>query len=118
MIFNPEKYQIFFYNHYVDMRKGHSSLAMLVSNKTRFEIMDGALFLFVSKNQKIIKGLFFDGTGLVLLHKKLESGRFMSFNASEAVFEVNKDEFNIIFFGGHIPLSRTGKRIKLKKIKK
>ncbi len=115
MIFNPKKHQIFFYNDYVDMRKGHSSLAMIVTQKTKIEIMDGTLFLFVSKNKKIIKGLFFDGTGLVLLHKKLESGRFMSFDASKSAFEVNEDEFKIIFHGGHIPLSRQGKRIKLKK---
>ncbi len=77
--------------------------------------MNRSLFLFISKNKKTIKGIFFDGTGLVLLHKKLESGSFMSFNASNAAFEINEDEFNIIFHGGHIPLSRTGKRIKLKK---
>ena len=45
MIFNPQKYQIFFYNDYVDMRKGHHSLAMLVTNKIKFEIMDGSLFV-------------------------------------------------------------------------
>ena len=97
------------------MRKGHNSLAMIVTNKINFELMDGALFLFVSRNKKTIKGIFFDGTGLVLLHKKLESGSFMSFDSSSATFEINEDEFNIIFHGGHIPLSRTGKRIKLKK---
>ena len=88
---------------------------MIVTKKTQFEIMDGSLFLFVSKSKKILKGLFFDGSGLVLLHKKLESGSFMSFNTSQASFEINEDEFNIVFHGGHIPLSRTGKRIKLKK---
>ncbi len=115
MIFNPQKHQIFFYNEFVDMRKGHSSLAMIITQKTKFEIMDGSLFLFISKNKKILKGIFFDGTGLVLLHKKLESGSFMSFNAANASFEVNQEEFKIIFHGGHIPLSRKGKRIKFKK---
>ncbi len=115
MIFNPQKNQIYFHNEYVDMRKGHNSLAMIVTKKINFELMDGALFLFVSKNKKTIKGILFDGTGLVLLHKKLESGRFMSFDASNATFKINKNEFNIIFHGGHIPLSRTGKRIKLKR---
>jgi len=115
MLFDPRKNQIYFYNDFVDMRKGHSSLAMLVTNKINIEIMDGSLFLFVSKNKKTIKGIFFDGSGLVLLHKKLEAGSFMSFSASKAAFEVNEDEFKIIFHGGSIPLSRTGQRIKLKK---
>ena len=115
MIFNPQKNQIFFYNDFIDMRKGHNSLAMVVIDKIDKELMDGSLFLFVSKNKKTIKGIFFDGSGLVLLHKKLEAGSFMSFNLSKVAFEVNEKEFNIIFHGGHIPLSRTGKRIKLKK---
>lgn len=115
MIFNPNKHPIYFYNEFVDMRKGHSSLAMMVTKKIDKEIMDGSLFLFISKNRRILKGIFFDGSGLVLLHKKLESGSFMSFNLSKVAFEVNEDEFNIIFHGGQIPLSRTGKRIKLKK---
>jgi transposase len=115
MIFDPIKHQMFFYNEFVDMRKGHSSLALLVTQKTDIEIMDGHLFLFISKNKKIIKGIFFDGTGLIIVHKKLEAGTFMSFDASSAAFEVNEDEFKIIFHGGHIPLSRSGKRIKLKK---
>jgi transposase len=115
MIFNPQKNKIYFYNEYVDMRKGHNSLAMIVTKKINSELMDKSLFLFVSKNKRTIKGIFFDGTGLVLLHKKLESGRFMSFDVSSATFEMNEDEFNIVFHGGHIPLSRTGKRIKLKR---
>jgi transposase len=114
MIFNPQKYKIFFHNEFVDMRKGHSSLAQIVTEKVKFELMEGHLFLFISKNKKTIKGLFFDGTGLVLLHKKLEAGRFMTFNSSNCAFEINQDEFNIIFHGGHIPLTRSGKRIKLK----
>lgn len=97
------------------MRKGHNSLAMIVTNKVNAELMDGSLFLFVSKNKKTIKGIFFDGTGLVVLHKKIETGKFMSFDTSRAAFEINEDEFNIVFHGGHIPLSRTGKRIKLRK---
>ncbi len=114
MIFNPQKHQIFFYNEFVDMRKGHSSLAQLVTHKIKTELTDGALFLFISKNKKTVKGIFFDGTGLVLVHKKLDAGRFMTFNAAQSAFEVNMDEFGIIFHGGHIPLSRSGKRIKLK----
>lgn len=113
MIFDPNKHKIFFYNDYVDMRKGHNSLAMLITNKTNFEIMEGSLFLFVSKNKRTLKGLFFDGSGLVLLHKKLESGKFMSVDCISSPLELFQEDFNIVFHGGHIPLSRSGKRIRL-----
>lgn len=114
MIFDPNKHQIFFYNDYVDMRKGHSSLAMLITQKTKFEIMKGSFFLFVSKNKKTLKGLFFDGSGLILFHKKLESGRFMSADLLQSPLELFEDDFKIIIHGGHIPLSQSGKRIRFK----
>lgn len=60
-----------------------------------------------------MKGLFFDGTGLVLVHKKLESGRFMSFEICKELFEASVDEFKILLHGGKIPLTRSGKRIRL-----
>ncbi len=104
---------MFLYNESVDMRKGHSSLAMLITQKTSFEIMEGSLFLFLSKNKKTLKGLFFDGSGLVLVHKKLESGRFMSTQLLQNPLELFEDDLKIIFHGGHIPLSRKGKRIRL-----
>ena len=97
MIFDPRKHQIFFYNEYVDMRKGHSSLAMLITQKTKCEIMEGTLFIFVSKTKQTLKGIFFDGSGLVMLHKKLESGKFMSLSALTSPLELFEDDFKIIF---------------------
>ena len=115
MIFDQTKHRMFLYNEFVDMRKGHSSLSMLITQKTKFEIMEGTLFLFVSRNKKILKGIFFDGTGLVLVHKKLESGRYMSINSLKSPFELFEDDFKIVFHGGHLPISRNGKRIRFQK---
>ena len=78
MIFNPE-YPIYLYPEYVDMRKGHNTLAYIVIQKMDLELLSGALFLFVAKNRKACKAIFFDDNGLILIHKKLESGRFISF---------------------------------------
>lgn len=113
MFFDPGKHKIFLYNDFVDMRKGHSALSMLITQKTKFEIMEGTLFLFISKNKKTLKGIFFDGTGLILLHKKLESGKFMSTDLLNSPLELFEDDLKIVFHGGHLPLSRSGKRIRL-----
>ena len=78
-------------------------------------LLSGALFLFVAKNRKACKAIFFDGNGLLLIHKKLERGRFMSFDNLSQVTQINSNEFNLILNGGMIPLSKAGTKITLKK---
>ena len=114
MIFDPS-YPIFLHHEYVDMRKGHNTLSFIVLQKMDLELLSGALFLFVAKNRKACKAIFFDGNGLILIHKKLESGRFMSFENLSSVCEINSNEFSLIINGGQIPLSKIGKKIALKR---
>ena len=117
MIFDPQ-YPIFLYPHYTDMRKGHNTLAYIVIQKMDLDLLSGALFLFVAKNRKACKAIFFDGNGLILLHKKLERGRFMSFASLSQATEINSNELTLILNGGIIPMSKSGKKISLKKIPK
>ena len=97
------------------MRKGHNTLSYIVIQKMDFELLSGALFLFVGKSRKSCKAIFFDGNGLVLIHKKLESGRFMSFDNMSATTRINSHELRLILNGGAIPLSKSGKKIVIKK---
>lgn len=59
-----------------DMRKSFNTLQALVEGEMKRELATGDLFLFVSKNRKRAKVLYFDGTGLCLFSKRLESGNF------------------------------------------
>ena len=59
-----------------DMRKSFNTLSAIVTEKLRRDLASGDLFLFVSKDRKGAKILYFDGTGLCLLAKRLEIGRF------------------------------------------
>ena len=79
----------------------------------KLDLLSGALFLFVAKNRKAIKAIFFDGNGLILIHKKLERGRFMSFDNLSKVTEINSNELTLLLNGGQIPLSKSGKKISL-----
>ena len=97
------------------MRKGHKTLSVIVTQQMNLNLLSGALFLFVSKNRKAIKSIFFDGNGLVLIHKKLEKGRFMSFDSLTEVTEINSNELSLVLNGGQIPLSKSGKKILLKR---
>jgi transposase len=59
-----------------DMRKGIEGLHGLVSQRLSEDVRGGALFVFINKRHTRLKVLYFDGTGLWLLTKRLEEGTF------------------------------------------
>ena len=60
----------------VDMRKSFDTLSALVVGQMKRDVLSGELYLFVSRNRKRAKVLYFDGTGLCLFAKRLEKGKF------------------------------------------
>jgi len=60
----------------VDMRRGFDGLSALVEPQLGGQLLTGDVFLFVGRSRKRAKVLYFDGTGLVLLTKRLYRGRF------------------------------------------
>jgi transposase len=56
------------------MRKSFNTLSALVGQQE--DLLEGDAYLFVSRNRKRVKVLWFDGTGICLLAKRLEKGRF------------------------------------------
>jgi hypothetical protein len=65
-------------------------------------ISQGHLYLFLGKNRKRAKAIFFDGTGLVLIAKRIEHGRFMARQELGDITEITNLELKQIFNGGLI----------------
>lgn len=61
-----------------DMRKGFDGLFSIARDVIKQEPLSGHLFVFVAKNRKRAKVLFWDGTGLCIFHKRLEQGLFVA----------------------------------------
>jgi transposase len=59
-----------------DMRLGSERLGALVRERMRTEPRSRALFAFVGKRGHSMKVLTWDGTGTIVIHKKLDAGRF------------------------------------------
>ena len=76
MIISARQIEVWAYGEPVDMRKSFDTLSALVAQEMGRDALSGNIFLFVSRNRKRAKVLYFDGTGLCLLAKRLEKGRF------------------------------------------
>ena len=66
----------FLYPAPVDMRKSFYTLSGIVSSAMKRNVQDGEVFIFVNRNLTIMKILHLEHGGLVIYHKKLESGTF------------------------------------------
>ncbi|MCO5979364.1 IS66 family insertion sequence element accessory protein TnpB [Ideonella oryzae] len=77
MIGLPANTRVWIVAGHTDMRKGFDGLAAVVHSALAANPFGGHVFVFRGRRGDILKLLWFDGQGLVLLAKRLERGRFV-----------------------------------------
>ena len=77
MIGLPSNTRVWIVAGHTDMRKGFDGLAAMVQTALAANPFCGHVFVFRGKRGDILKVLWFDGQGLMLLAKRLERGRFV-----------------------------------------
>ena len=60
----------------MDMRKSFNGLWSAVSEQLQDDPKSGAVFCFINRERTRLKMLYWDGTGVWVLAKRLEQGRF------------------------------------------
>lgn len=85
------------------MRASYDSLFEKVKKVLLKDPFSGHLFLFINARRTSIKCLSYDGTGLVILSKRLEKGCFSKVNPSYANEVIlTQAEFNLFFEGADL----------------
>ncbi|HXJ78232.1 MAG TPA: IS66 family insertion sequence element accessory protein TnpB [Candidatus Methylomirabilis sp.] len=77
MLLRGEVPRILAYRQAVDMRRSFDGLIALVESALGEDPLAGTMYVFVNRRGTIMKGVFWDRTGYVLVAKRLEHGRFV-----------------------------------------
>jgi len=84
----------------VDFRRGGDGLMALVRETLgQDHPFDGAIFIFRSKRADRLKIVTWDGSGLVLVWKRLEQGAFRWPPISDGVMRLTSSQFAALFDG-------------------
>ena len=78
----------------VDMRKGQMGLLGVLEQLGK-ELQSDVLYLFSNKNRNLIKAIFWDRTGYIVLNKKLNGGRFQ-IPHRDGIFEIEENKLRLI----------------------
>lgn len=99
MIFPSNRARIMVATKPIDFRKGHDSQAAMVKNELRKDPFTGTVLVFRAKKADRLKLLFWDGTGLVMVYKRLEEHTFTWPAVTDGLMLVNHAQFEVLFAG-------------------
>lgn len=111
MIALHSRAQVLVFREPVDMRKQYEGLFNLASTVLGRKVFDGDIFVFIGRTRKRVKLLWWDGTGLCILAKRLTRGRFIApwLHKGEGALTLSRTELALLVEGcdlvGTTPLS-------------
>lgn len=112
MIPIPQVNRIFLYREPIDMRKSFDGLAAVASQILKENLLSGTLFAFFNQNRSIVKLLFWDHGGFVIIAKRLEKGTFEIPRNTGPKIELSGTELQLILEGINLETIRYRNRYK------
>jgi transposase len=83
----------------VDFRRGMDGLAALVRETLNSDPYSGVIYVFRAKRADRVKLLLWDGTGPVLVSKRLEQGKFQWPSISDGVMRLTASQLAVLLEG-------------------
>jgi transposase len=82
-----------------DMRRGFVGLSGMVQTTLQENAFSGQVYIFRGRRGDLIKVLWFDGDGLCLFAKRLESGRFIWPQATNGTVSLTPAQLSMLLEG-------------------
>jgi transposase len=105
----PANVRVHLYPDACDMRRSFDGLHALVRERLRLDPLSGDRFLFANRRKNRLKVLYWDGSGLVVLAKRLEDGVFAVPLEGSMRVEMTMDEMEVLL--GGIDLQETAPKM-------
>jgi transposase len=102
MLFERKGLRVFVYREAIDMRCGFERLLSFCVHQMQAQMDQGHVYVFFGKNRRRMKVLVYDGSGLVLVAKRIERGRFMAHGELLGRNEITLAELKLILHGSVI----------------
>lgn len=103
MIALNRRTKVFLSKEPADMRASYDSLFLKARDVVKEDPFSGHLFVFLNKRRTSCKCLYYDGTGLVLICKRLEEGLFARVNPYHSGdLVLTQAEFGLFFEGSDL----------------
>jgi transposase len=81
------------------MRKAANGLTALVQEAMKHDPFSGSVYLFCSRNRKLLKAVWWDKTGFWLSQKRLEKEKFPWPEGAEEAEELNREQLEMMLRG-------------------
>ena len=109
--------KIFIFKEPTDMRESYDGLFNKEKIVLRKDPFSGHLFLFINKRRSSCKCLYYDGTGLVIIAKRLEEGLFSRINPRyKREIILTQAEFSLFFEGANLEKRFIESPVEIKKV--
>jgi len=99
MITPPPGVRVLVWSQPVDFRSGMDKLAALVQVTLRADPFAGDVFVFRPRRADRVKLLVYDGSGLILVTKRLEQGRFLWPAPGDGVVRLSAVQLSVLLAG-------------------